>query len=354
MEKDDQEQAAMELAETGGALGLEVPESMEISIDEIALPELAHLGTMELLLQACANHLYSLDRMQTAWMSAMLVAEIPYFAASDEEKESGGIAEALTTALGFTEVAKLLGEAIPLLGGFKEKLAAGLLGFLGALANSLIGDNSANDEVGLEFRKELWESLQAGKTFEETIESYEPKIAYLEEKNRKELELKYALGIIPSQMLPEGYQQYGYNYEPGFFKKGFLSIDQRKKQEQLLALPQNEIDEYISEHIQKYNNWSDWSPEMQEKVSKYETGELLQQGPYQIDHITQQIDALTEKTENSTTATAGVQHMEVTINCNFDSVEMTIQDEEELAERIVEIIKQQLNDEAFFTVNETA
>ena len=48
MEKDNQEQAAMELAETGGALGLEVPESMEISIDEIALPELAHLGTMDL------------------------------------------------------------------------------------------------------------------------------------------------------------------------------------------------------------------------------------------------------------------------------------------------------------------
>ncbi|WP_283123809.1 hypothetical protein [Angelakisella massiliensis] len=341
MEKDDQEQAAMELAETGGALGLEVPESMEISIDEIALPELAHLGTMELLLQACANHLYSLDRMQTAWMNAMLVAELPHFTASGGG-ESGGssISDGLSSAASAAGLFHTLGktETLSMLGGPEAMIAAAVVAFLGTM---LLGGKSSegNGEAeGFEdLQASLLEGLLEGKSFQEL---FSPEWRAGMEAERAERELQEALKFVPVQMLPLEYYEYGHEVGEE------LTEEEKQKQTEFIWKSPEERDQYISQAIYDYalakGNLGIISAETFDP--RWKMPELMEQGPYQIEDMGRLVeDGVEENSGNrgivSTDAAVGVRQMEVTINCNFDGVEMTREEIKKLAEQLAECLE---------------
>ena len=330
MEKDDQEQAAMELAETGGALGLEVPESMEISIDEIALPELAHLGTMELLLQACANHLYSLDRMQTAWMSAMLVAELPHFSIGGGGGEGGekdlgsSITDGLSNASSIVSLLSLFGKTI---GSLTLPQVAGVT-FLGTILLDRLfsgdgkeGKDKSNGEESIQGFENLQETLlyelAKGETFGET---------FSEQWHAK-------MGVVPQQMLPWEYQKYGYDYTT----KKDLTEEQKQKAEEILEMSKSEIDAYIADRIKEATEWRRWGPEDEDPT--YEFKKMLEIGPYQ----TEQLDVPLETQSKQLSAVQPERTTNISITCNFDEWKFTKDDIKALSAQLAADLSEEIS-----------
>ena len=324
MEKDNQEQAAMELAETGGALGLEVPESMEISIDEIALPELAHLGTMELLLQACANHLYSLDRMQTAWMSAMLEAELPYF---DAGGGSGG--DLFSSALGNGAAA---GALATLITGATGGMGAPLAALLTAAFTIWFGEPEPVEGLD-DFQNSLKAALVEGKVFgEEFTSDWQKK----EENWKNEYELQKQLEIVPRGLLPLEYSDYGHDIHDT------MSTAEKKKYEAYMNLPRQDQQNYVAEDILAYTtqkgintmlNVEDYDPSLK-------MPEIAEAGPYKLQQMRQELGLYSDEQLNSDFVHSE-KKVEVTVNCNFEGVSLTVDQMDEIYDYVVRRITEE-------------